>query len=298
MPLSRHAAGGLPAGIVSRYARLAASGVAASVAGFESTEAALVFTAPNLSIDPDDDAILGRIDLNGDGLAEVGVTVGAARFPDANGNNGMVQGGGLFGAFIAFDGRYPAAFHASDLISGSLSFRTAIGTLALSSGGLLGSRGGWFGGQDAYLGARFQMNEVFYFGWIHAVWDPASNTMNIDLAAYEDSGGAAQIVEQPAEPENFALSLGSVFDLGAGRIQLVWPVLAGKTYELQRSQGLNEWHTIYSVTPAIDGEESYLDEEFASAPKKRCFYRVKQSEMSLVMLALGVPRRRRRETDS
>lgn len=297
MPLPSRTRVGSDSAIPSRYAALAAGSLAVSVATFECAEAALVFTSPQLTLDPESDPIEGRLDLNGDGRAEVGLLVDYTSFADEAGHRGVVLGGGLDGASIAFSGRYPMAFQASDVIAASLSFRTAIGIMAFSSGGIRGSRGEWFAGGEAYLGARFQMDGTYFYGWIHAIWDPASNAMTIDLAAYEDSGGAAHIVEQPAEPENFRLDLGSVFDPDGGRIEWVWPVLAGKRYELQRSLDLNNWHTIYTVTPARDGEASYLDQEYSSAPRKRCYYRVKQSEASLFLLALGIPRRRRGDSE-
>jgi hypothetical protein len=246
-------------------------------------------------IDPDSDPTEGRVDMTGDGVAEIGVIVGSASLPDVNGNTGIVLGGGLDGAAIAFEGRYPMAFEASELITASLSFRTAIGTLAFSSGGLLGSRGEWFSGRDAYLGTRFQVDDEIYYGWVHVIWDPESNTVNLGLSAYEDSGEAALIAPQPAEPEDFRLTLLEGTDIEAGRVELSWPMLAGKTYELQRTTDLENWETIYAVTPYIDGEEIFMDEDFDPVHSPQRFYRVKQSESSLLMLALGIPTRRRRK---
>lgn len=283
-------------GILNRYTKLAVGGVAtATCASFESAEAALIFTAPNIFLDHESDPIEGRVDFDANGVAEVGVVVGLASAPDANGNVGIVLGGGLFGADIAFSGRYPVAFHASDFVTEALDFRTAIGTMAMSSAGLLGSRGNWFSGMDAYLGARFVIEGDNFYGWVHAVWDPSINTMMIDLAAYEDTGGAARIIPQPKEPENYSITFGSKTDLSAGRIELSWPMLAGKTYELQRTKDLQTWNTIHVITPYIDREEVYLDQSDGDDPEvPRCFYRVKQNEMSLMLLALGVPRRKRK----
>jgi hypothetical protein len=267
------------------------------LATFESSEAALVFTAPLLELDPEIDPIYGRVDFNADGEAEVGVTVGMASAPDAMGNIGMVNGGGLFGAQIAFSGKYPAAFQASDLISASLSFRTAIGVLAVSSAGRLGARGNWFAGRDAYLGARFLMGDAYFYGWVHAVWNPATNTMTIDLAAYEDTGQAAHIVPQPALPEDFHVRVSPASTPFEGGVVAEWPVLAGKTYELQRCTRMGEWETIHTVTPRIDGEATYRDEETVGTPPRKVFYRVKQCESSLMLLALGVPRSRRKRSN-
>ena len=277
-------------GILKRYAGLTVGGVAVACANFESAEAALVFTAPDLWIDPESNPINGRVDLNGDGLAEFGVVVGTASAPDEKGNVGMMHGGGLFGAEIAFSGRYPIAFQASQLIGASLSFRTAIGTFAFSSAGLLGGRGGWFAGADAYIGARFQTWEGYFYGWIHAVWNPSNNTLIIDSAAYEDSGASALITKD--QPDNFRLSWEA--DSVPGRVDLSWPALAGKTYKLQRTTDLEHWETIHVVTPLRDCAESFLDDEYVGDPPSHLFYRVEQSQSSLLLLALGVPRRMRK----
>lgn len=283
------------AGILKRYSRLAAGGLAAvGGATFESSEAALVFTAPNIFLDTDTDPIEGRVDFNGDGNAEVGVVVGSASAADENGNIGMVLGGGLFGADIAFAGRYPIAFQASDFVGESLNFRTAIGTLALSSAGRLGSRGDWFAGRDAYLGARFRMGEEYFYGWVHAVWDPSINTMVIDLAAYEDTGGPAHIMAQKEKPDAFYPTIEGGSNPAEGRVEVSWPALAGKTYELQRSAGLDDWETIHVVTPYMDGKETFLDEEFVDEPQAEAFYRVKQNDMPLLLLAFGMLARRRK----
>ena len=285
------------AGILRRYARLALGGATASVAAFESAEASLVYTAPDIFLDPATDPIAGRIDLNGDGTPEVGVVVGSASVADENGNIGMVHGGGLDGAFIAFSGIYPLALEASDYVGSSLSFRRGIGTLAFSSAGFLGSRGEWFSGRDAYLGARFLMGEQYFYGWLHAVWDPKTSTMRIDLAAYEDSGAAAHIEEQKALPDHFSITIEPTSDPTAGQMALSWPVLAGRTYELQRSTDLEDWETIHVIVPYRDGVESFVDDGYAESPKSKSFYRVGQRGSCLMLLALGIPRRRRRGSE-
>jgi hypothetical protein len=78
-------------------------------------------------------------------------------------------------------------------------------------------------------------------------------------------------------------------------MEVSWPVLAGKTYELQRSCNLEDWETIHVVTPSRDGRESFLDHENSKYPPPRMFYRVVQSQSSLLLLAMGVPRRRRKQ---
>lgn len=288
---------GSDCGIPTRFASLATGMLAAlgTAASFESAEAALVYTSLDFVIDPELDPIEGRIDLNGDGVADLGIMVDEASYPDVAGNEGVAFAGGLEGAALVFAGNYPAALQASDMISASMSFRPGIGTMAISSGGFLGSRGEWFSGEDAYLGARFQVDGNYFYGWVHAVWDAELGSMSIEEAAYEDSGEAAQIIEQPQEPEDFSLALGSVFDPAGGRIEWTWPVLGGETYELQRSVDLSEWRTIHTVTPSTNGEERYLDEELSEAPPLKCYYRVKRTEASasLFLLALGIPHRRK-----
>lgn len=253
----------------------------------------MIYTSPYLELDPEIDPIEGRVDFNGDGLADVGVTVGTASFPDAQGNSGMVHGGGLFGAWIAFSDGYPVALQASDWVTESLDFRSDIGTLALSSAGRLGSRGPWFEEPDAYLAARFMFEEQYYYGWVHAVWNPTSNTLSIDMAAYEDTGEAAHIVLPPTVPEEFAVTFGELSDPSAGRIEVVFPVLGGESYEVQRTVDLETWETLGVINAAEDGTETFLD-EFTAGARPRGFYRVKQMELSpLCLLALGALRRRR-----
>lgn len=253
----------------------------------------MIYSSPYLELDPEIDPIAGRIDFNGDGLAEVGVTVGTASFPDAQGNSGMVHGGGLFGAWIAFSDGYPVALQASDWVTESLDFRSDIGTLALSSAGRLGSRGRWFEEPDAYLAARFMFEEQYYYGWVHAVWDAATNTLSVDMAAYEDTGDAAHIVLPPAVPEDYGITFGELSDPSAGQIEIEFPVLGGQTYEVERSIDMENWETLGVITPTEDGTETYLD-QFPIGTQSRAFYRIKQMELSpLLLLAFGAIRRRR-----
>ncbi len=123
----------------------------------------------------------------------------------------------------------------------------------------------------------------------------ASIPLSVDAAPDTGDMAPAHIIPQPKDPENYSITFGSRTDLSAGRIELSWPMLAGKTYELQRTKDLQTWNTIHVITPYIDREEVYLDQSDGDDPEvPRCFYRVKQNEMSLMLLALGVPRRKRK----
>ena len=301
MPAPQKFCGGSSSRIPHRFATFVAGALAATTtASFESAEAAMVFTDLDLYLDPETDPSAGRIDLNGDGVADIGLVVDQGSSPDSAGNMGLALVGGLNGASIAFSGNYPTAFQEGSLISSSLSFQKGIGAIAVSSGGPLGSQGEWLRGNDAYLGARFEVAGEYFFGWLHAVWNPEANALTIDQVAFDDSGSAALISSPPVpvaeEPENFQLEVGSIYDPEHGRIEWTWPVLANKTYELQRSTNLLDWKTIHAVTPIADGQARFLDDELTYAPPTRCFYRVKQSDQeasaSLLLLALGLRRRR------
>ena len=249
----------------------------------------LVLTAP-----PGGSGTFGRIDLNGDGIDNVTLLVGSATSSNSAGYNGVVNLFGQGGAQLAYTpGSYPTAFQAGEFIGSSLYFQGGVQTLAFSSGGWRNGRGNWYGGADAYFGVLFQIGELFHYGWVHAVWDPDLNTLSVDRTGYEDTGDRAEVLPPtPDYPPDFQHHFGDKTDAENGIIEVIWPVLAGKTYNLQRSFDLDEWSTIYSKTATADGEIIYLDNEFESAPKEKCFYRVGQQLGSpLLLLALGLRRK-------
>jgi hypothetical protein len=248
----------------------------------------LVLTPPNSA------GTFGRIDIDGDGNPDVTITVGTATAYDESGHNGILRLFGVNGAQVAYlPGAYPIAFQASDMVGSTLDFQGGVRTLAFSSGGWRGGRGGWFGGGDAYFGMRFPIGGIFYYGWVHAVWNADLNTLSVDRSGYNDSGAAAVVLPRaPEYPPNFQHRFGEETDLENGTIEVIWPVLAGKTYEVERSIDLHEWTSIHTVSAEADGELSYLDNEFAGMPKEQCFYRVGQHLGSpLLLLALGLRRR-------
>ncbi|NNM29168.1 MAG: hypothetical protein HKO57_06585, partial [Akkermansiaceae bacterium] len=181
-----------------------------------------------------------------------------------------------------------------DAIGSGLGFSSAIGTLALSSAGPAGGIGAWWGGNDAYIGVMFDIGGATHYGWVHAVWDPSVNTLSIDRVGYENTGAAA-VVPGP-DPYPIDLDITVVPNAGpeGAAMDLRWQVEAGFTYELERSDDMNTWTTIRTVTPGLCGEESFVDTPPGESTGGPYYYRVKRSSTSLLWLALGLPGRRRR----
>lgn len=274
----------------------ALTGLLSSACSFESTEAANVIVDIDFSLTGGSGSpVFDGVDLDGNGQDDILFVLGTASTTDPNGYDGIINGFGLGGAAIAVTSAgAPIAFQASDLVGSSQSFTSAILTLAFSSGGALGGRGAWVGGEDAYLGVRFTLGGLLRYGWIHLVWDPATELLEADRFGYQDDGSVAVVPPAPEVfPPEFGVFYGPATDADAGRVEAIWPVLAGRTYVLERSLDLETWEQIYVATAPADGEMNFLDDAYENDPQPEQFYRVgQQSPMSLVFLALGMGRRR------
>ena len=239
---------------------------------------------------PPQQPVIEQIDLDLDGANDVTFVVGSASSPDADGHDGWVNVFGLPGALVAFDGNYPIAFEASDHVSSGFTFRSAIGTLAVSSAGPLGDRGHWFAGHEGYLGIRLERDGFHYYGWLHAIWDADAHTLIIDRGGYEDSGLPAHI-PRPEPEESIVMEI--TVDAGAGAVEVGWMGEEGASYNVLHSADGENWTTIHSVTAAAAGPLSCADVQ-ADFPRPVALYRVEKMSSPLLLLALGIRRNGRR----
>ena len=195
---------------LSKYSALAVGGVAGTIAGFESTEAAMVVT--NLGVQLIDTNIgpppQAMIDFDGDATDDVLITLSTASLLIAQGLNGASLAGtvGSMGFF------YPAALTTSNFVSAGLTFGggsmaapNTFGTLANGPGSVMGPPGPAVGAWEddpnpvtGYMGVEFQVSGNTHYGWVHITWDPAADTATIHRYGYEDQAGVAAKVPEPS----------------------------------------------------------------------------------------------------
>lgn len=183
--------------------------MAGALASFESAQGALVITPSGASTS---DGML-EFDLDGDATNDIGVLVFSASLITAH---GLVAGASLAGTEGPGGFFYPTAFQPGQSVGPALNFdgnlsaaTHTFGTLSNGTGGGGPGVGDWFGGGDAYLGAKFTVGPDTHYGWVHVVWDPGTGTATVDEVAYESTPNVgAAVVPEPSTV--FLLALGAV----------------------------------------------------------------------------------------
>lgn len=195
---------------LSKYSALTVGGIVGSMAAFEASEAAMVFTNADMMLsDHLVDVPTVDINLNANGpasmidnVADVKITVLTASLLSAQGiGDGWLAGtvGPGPGSFF-----YPTAFENGDKIGSTVTWganatqATTVNTFGTLANGTL--YGNWAGNSmaDYYLGVKFLINGEDHYGWVHVMWDPSTDTMQVDRYAYNDEVGAPAVVPEPS----------------------------------------------------------------------------------------------------